>query len=110
MTTNKVLPVALVATLLGGTVGAFVMRENRNATPDAAQTTTAQPLTASDVSTDKTVAANDQNAALDNEIAAETRNMTDEQRAAFREGFFEGAQMARGTVLNSTSTVIPASR
>ena len=46
MTTNKVLPVALVAALLGGTVGAFVMRPSTTTTtPDTAQTTV-QPLRA----------------------------------------------------------------
>jgi hypothetical protein len=94
MTTNKILPVALVATLLGATVGGFVMHENKTAAPDNAQASAAaQPSKASVVSADKT-AADDQNAALDNEIAAETRNMTDEQRAAYREGFLEGMQSA----------------
>ena len=112
MTNNKILPVALVATLLGGTVGAFVMHENRSAASDTAQTATAQPLNASTVATDKTttsngqVAANDQNAALDNEIAAETRGMTDEQRAAFRDGFLEGAQSAQVSDVRSTRTVV----
>jgi hypothetical protein len=111
MTNNKILPVALVATLLGGTVGAFVMHENRSNANDTAQTTT-QPLTANTVATDKTaasnaqLAANDQNAALDDEIAAQTKGMTDEQRAAFRDGFLAGAQMAQETGVRSSRTVV----
>ncbi|HZT57690.1 MAG TPA: hypothetical protein VFA21_03590 [Pyrinomonadaceae bacterium] len=112
MTNNKILPVALVATLLGGTVGAFVMHENRSAANDTAQTATAQPQTTNTVATDKTatpndqVAANDQNAALDDEIAAETRGMTEEQRAAFRDGFLEGAQSAQVSTTRNTRTVV----
>jgi hypothetical protein len=114
MTNNKILPVALVATLLGITVGAFVMHENRGAANDTAQTATTQPLTASTVAADKTaasntqVAANDQNAALDDEIAAQTRGMTDEQRAAFRDGFLAGAQ--EGCVSNGRTVVVPTDR
>ena len=70
MTNNRILPIALVATLFGGTVGAFMMHENKSAADDTAQTATTQPL--STVAADKTTAANeqttanDQNAALDN--------------------------------------------
>jgi hypothetical protein len=114
MTNNKILPVALVATLLGGTVGAFVMHENRSGANDTAQTATTQPLTANTAATNKTaasnaqVAANDQNAALDDEIAAQTRGMTDEQRAAFRDGFLAGAQ--EGCVSNGRTVVAPTDR
>jgi hypothetical protein len=110
MTTNKVLPVALVATLLGGTVGAFVMRSN-NSTPDTTQTATAQPLKTSDVATDKTAADEDQNAAFDNEIAAETKGMTDEQRAAYREGFLAARDSElRDARTVSRTTVVPTNR
>src|SRR5947209_12834240 len=110
MTTNKVLPVALVATLLGGTVGAFVMRSN-NSTPDTTQTATAQPLKTSDVATDKTAADADQNAAFDNEIAAETKGMTDEQRAAYREGFLAARDSElRDARTVSRTTVVPTDR
>jgi len=118
MTNNKILPVALVATLLGGTVGAFVMHENRSDANDTAQTaTTAQPLNASTVATDRTAApneqaaVNDRNAALDNEIASETKGMTEEQREAFRDGFLEGAQSAQEPDARSTRTLVaPTSR
>jgi hypothetical protein len=110
MTTNKVLPVALVATLLGGTVGAFVMRSN-NSAPDTTQTATAQPLKTSDVATDKSAADADQNAAFDNEIAAETKGMTDEQRAAYREGFLAARDSElRDARTVSRTTVVPTNR
>ena len=115
-TTNKILPVALVAALLGGTVGAFVMRPSTTTTtPDTAQTTV-QPLRTNALAAGMTAAANDPNAtALDNELAAETRNMPEDQKAAFREGFFEGVQAARDLEANGTRTVtrtavVPTSR
>jgi hypothetical protein len=102
-TTNKVLPVALVAALLGGTVGAFVMRDSKK-TPEVA--VASEQARANDI-TDKSADANkgvDQNALLDQEIANETKNMTDEERAAFRDGFGEGVQAARSNELTGTRT------
>src|SRR3954469_22710280 len=102
-TTNKVLPVALVAALLGGTVGAFVMRDSKK-TPEVA--VASEQARTNDI-TDKSADANkavDQNALLDQEIANETKNMTDEERAAFRDGFGEGVQAARANELTGTST------
>src|ERR1700750_1261147 len=102
-TTNKVLPVALVAALLGGTVGAFVMRDSKK-TPDvavASEEAKATDATANTTDANKTA---DQNALLDQEIANETKNMTDEERAAFREGFDEGVQAARANELTGTTT------
>ena len=105
-TTNKVLPVALVAALLGGTVGAFVMRGG-NKTPEVAVASEqAKTTDIADKSDNKTV---DQNALLDQEIANETKNMTDEERAAFREGFDEGVQAARENALTGTTTRSSAS-
>jgi hypothetical protein len=97
-TTNKVLPVALVAALLGGTVGAFVMRDSKK-TPEVA--VASEQAKTTDVADNKGV---DQNAQLDQEIANETKNMTDEERAAFRDGFGEGVQAARANELTGTST------
>ena len=106
-TTNKVLPVALVAALLGGTVGAFVMRGG-NKTPEVAVASEqAKTTDIADKSDDKAV---DQNALLDQQIAEETKNMTDEERAAFRAGFDEGVQAARDNELTGTRTVAAAPR
>ena len=103
-TTNKILPVALVAALLGGTVGAFVMRPSTTTTtPDTAQTTV-QPLRANALAAGATAAANDQSD-LDSQIAAETQNMSEDQKVAFREGFLEGIQAARDLQANGTRTI-----
>jgi hypothetical protein len=95
--------VALVAALLGGTVGAFVMRDGKK-TNDV--TVASEQAKTTDVA-DKTADANkagDQNALLDQQIADETKNMTDEERAAYRDGFTEGIQAARDNALSGTRT------
>src|ERR1044072_5557839 len=95
-TTNKVLPVALVAALLGGTVGAFVMRDGQK-TPAVA--VASEQAKAADVNKTE-----DPHALLNHEIPDETKNMTDEERAAFRAGFDEGVQAARENELTGTRT------
>ena len=86
ITNNKLLPVALVAALLGGSVGAFVMRPT---TKVADATQTAAP--AHNLAPATTVA--DVNApAKSDEIAANDLN---EENEAFRDGFTEGVRAAR---------------
>jgi hypothetical protein len=104
MTTNKILPVALVAALLGGTVGAFVMRPSKSAnTPETAQVTKSSLLTDAKTANGEGAQAN-QNELLENELAAETSNMTEAEKVAFREGFSEGVEAARETALAGTAT------
>jgi hypothetical protein len=103
-TTNKILPVALVAALLGGTVGAFVMRPSNNnqEVAKAAGEPARTNLVASETATNP--AADEQKTALENELANETKNMTEEERAAFKDGFLEGVEAARDTNLTATRT------
>ena len=98
--TNKILPVALVAALLGGTVGALVMRPSKTAQPETAQNAV--------VAGTSTTKAADGNLVASNELASDSR-MTQAERDAFRDGFIEGIRMARenGDVVN-TRTVAAA--
>jgi hypothetical protein len=91
---NKILPVALVAALLGGGVGAFVTRNPTTTTAPA--TTATQPSTST---TEATQPATAEQAKLDTATSADT--------AAFRDGFAEGYRAANGT---SDSAVAPSRR
>jgi hypothetical protein len=108
MTQNKILPVALVAALLGGTVGAFVMRPSKSASaPETAQvtksnlTTDAKPLNAEATQVNP-------NELAENELNAETSNMSEVEKAAFRDGFSEGVAAARENELTTTRTAATA--
>jgi len=103
-TSNKILPVALVAALLGGTVGAFVMRPSNN-TPEVAKAEAPKPLVAGQAVVNP---ADDQKNMLENELADETKNMTEEERAAFKDGFLEGVEAARESNLTTAATAAPA--
>ncbi|HEX8502958.1 MAG TPA: hypothetical protein VF659_20410 [Pyrinomonadaceae bacterium] len=103
-TSNKMLPVALVAALLGGTVGAFVMRPNNNA-PEVAKAEAPKPLVAGETVVNP---ADEQKNMLENELADETKNMTEEERAAFRDGFMEGVEAARDTNLTTARAAVAA--
>src|SRR5215212_629884 len=98
-TTNKILPVALVAALLGGTVGAFVMRPSNN-TPEIAKAEAPKPLVAGEATVNP---ADEQKAMLENELNDATKNMTEEERAAFKDGFMEGVDAARESNLTTAA-------
>lgn len=96
MTTNKILPVALVAALLGGTVGAFVMRPSKGAeTAEVAQPTRSNLTTPAEAQVAGVTQAKAGDDLVENELAAETQNLSDQEKAAFRDGFIEGARAAR---------------
>ncbi|HEX7316998.1 MAG TPA: hypothetical protein VF297_24065 [Pyrinomonadaceae bacterium] len=99
-TTNKILPVALVAALLGGTVGAFVMRPSNNG-PEIAKVEAPKSLVAGEATTVNP--ADEQKNMLENELNNETKNMTEEERAAFKDGFLEGVEAARESNLTAAA-------
>src|SRR5215213_8251032 len=98
-TTNKILPVALVAALLGGTVGAFVMRPSNN-NPEIAKAEAPKPLVAGQATVNPT---DEQKNLLENELNDETKNMSEEERAAFKDGFLEGVEAARESNLTTAA-------
>jgi hypothetical protein len=98
--------VALVAALLGGTVGAFVMRPSNN-TPEVAKAEVQKPLVAGETAVNP---ADDQKNLLENELNDETKNMTEEERAAFKDGFMEGVEAAREANLTTAAAAPAATR
>jgi hypothetical protein len=107
MTTNKLLPVALVAALLGGTVGALVMRPSKNTeTAQVAGVATRSNLAAAS----EAAKISDEAQLLENELAAETKGMSVAERVAFRDGFAEGLRAANETDLTGerASAAAPA--
>ena len=105
-TTNKILPVALVAALLGGTVGAFVMRPSNNT--EIAKAEAPKPLVAGQATTVNPT--DEQKNLLESELNNETKNMTAEERAAFKDGFLEGVEAARESNLTGTAAAPVATR
>ena len=103
-TTNKILPVALVAALLGGTVGAFVMRPSNN-TPEIAKAEAPKPLVAGQAVT--TSPTDESKNLLENELANETKDMTAQEREAFKDGFLEGVEAARESNLTTAAAAAP---
>jgi hypothetical protein len=88
--TNKLLPVALIAALIGGSVGALVMHKSQ---PAAAESTTASQTT--------TPATAQQ---ADNEIVPAEFNTAGEQ-TAYKTGFADGFAAATDNRAVSTTTV-----
>jgi hypothetical protein len=90
--TNKLLPVALIAALIGGSVGALVMHRSQPATAQTATTTAPQDATTAQQS---------------NEAVPVAFNTAGEQ-TAYKTGFADGFAAATDTdnrTINSTSTV-----
>lgn len=102
--TNKLLPVALIAALIGGSVGALVMHKSQPATAESA--TTAQDDTA------KTAVPADQTSA-DSEMVPAGFNTADEQTAyktGFADGFAAAMQAEQRTVAPAATTRRSSSR
>ena len=95
-TNNKILPVALVAALLGGSVGAFVMRPSKSA-----QTTETAGLAAPATTTTRNLASTQPDATLASadtqQLAANEANLTGGEKDAYRDGFIDGVKTARET-------------
>jgi hypothetical protein len=93
--TNKLLPVALVAALIGGSVGAFVMH-SRSTTPVSQTTTqeTARPTDAQYAQYQPTLASRDNIASRDSYVPAQFSTVT--EQTAYKSGFADGVQACQG--------------
>jgi hypothetical protein len=100
--TNKLLPVALIAALIGGSVGALVMHKS---SPASAETTTAQNTArTTPVATDQIA----QTTAGNNELVPGEFNTAGEQ-TAYKTGFADGfaaATQAENRGVGTTSTTV----
>lgn len=88
--TNKLLPVALIAALLGGSVGALVMHKSQPATPEFAQTPVNSQLPSD-------------NATANNQGIPSEFNTAGEQ-TAYKTGFADGFNAAAKTADNSSAS------
>lgn len=86
--TNKLLPVALVAALIGGSVGAFVMHSrNQSTTADTATTTT--PAYSTSTSGDTQFARYQPNTSV-NDPSVPAQFDTTQEQTAYKSGFADG--------------------
>ncbi|HEX7178004.1 MAG TPA: hypothetical protein VF240_22285 [Pyrinomonadaceae bacterium] len=99
---NKLVPVALGAALLGGSVGAFVMRPTKSAETQVASAVSTTPSTAT------APAKNFIPASTTADTQALPANNTENE--CYREGFAEGFRAAREEGLESASAVAAPTR
>src|SRR5687767_12217250 len=90
--TNKILPVALVAALIGGSVGAFVMHSNNSKAPEAQ---TASLDTTRNAALDAQYQAKQANELVPAEFGSAT------EQGAYKTGFADGFGAAQGAVASS---------
>ncbi len=107
---NKLIPVALVAALLGGSVGAFVMRPSNNETaaktelaPATNVATTAPAATAYRFASGTTASEQTAPSVSDKELA----NFSEAEQEAYREGFADGVRAAREEGFFNGNAVAP---
>ena len=97
--TNKLLPVALIAALIGGSVGAFVMH-TRNQT--ATETQTAQSTLPSDAQLQAGASGSEQYIPAEFDTASE--------QTAYKSGFADGFQSAQAGVEGVNTSSLQSSR
>ncbi|MEP6707609.1 MAG: hypothetical protein ABJC05_08820 [Pyrinomonadaceae bacterium] len=92
MRRNLLLPVALVAALIGGSVGAFVVHNQNSSNTDTATIARTTPATYTDVSNPPTTELASATSA--NQLAANNslRFQTAQEQTAYRDGFGDGFQ------------------
>jgi hypothetical protein len=99
---NKILPIALVAALLGGTVGALVMRHNSNASDTQVASSNLLPAN-SQANTTDAAKLNDDNTPATNADAQNSANVPDQN--AYRSGFTDGFDTAKNNVATRNRVV-----
>ncbi|HUQ34347.1 MAG TPA: hypothetical protein VM095_19655 [Pyrinomonadaceae bacterium] len=109
---DKIIPVALVAALLGGSVGAIVSHKNTDADTASNNYSTAPATGLFDRQAARQISdvAETDNSRQDDLVAAKTENVDDP--SSYRAGFLDGFAAARERTARAvtTSTVVPANR
>jgi hypothetical protein len=100
--TNKLLPVALIAALIGGSVGALVMHKSQPASAET--TTTPAPLAQDTARTNATV----EQASYNDAVPAEFK--TAGEQTAYKTGFADGYAAAMQTEQRTVTTRRASSR
>ena len=108
---NKIIPIALVAALLGGTVGAFVA--HRNTEPATASYNTATPSAGLFDGQNSPQNSDASNSQVADELTARANDVAD--AGSYRTGFLDGFNIARNRDGSSrevvtTRTAVPATR
>ena len=102
--TNKLLPVALVAALIGGSVGAFVMH-SKNQTADAQTATSTAPATDAQYAQYQANAANSANGQY---VPAEFSSAT--EQTAYKSGFADGFRACESGAAGVNSSAYQSSQ
>jgi hypothetical protein len=107
---DKIIPVALVAALLGGSVGAIVSRKNTDTATDSYTTAPATGFFDRQAARQISDAAETDNSRQGDLVAAKTENVDDP--SSYRAGFLDGFAAARERTVSAVtaSTVVPANR
>jgi len=113
MKRNLILPVALVAALIGGSVGAFVVSRQSSSSTDADVVRTT-PATYSDVAATPNMQLASANSVDQAAANGALRFQTAQEQSAYREGFADGFLTAReaanGAMRTATSSAYEPSR
>ena len=102
---NKILPVALVAALLGASAGAFVMRPAANKTAETSAATQTSRNLVPTYTAENATANNDANGALNNTAEQNELSSNPNEIDAYRQGFVDGVRTLNGSTAAQTRTV-----
>jgi hypothetical protein len=100
---NKILPIALVAALLGGTVGALIMRHNSNASDTQVASSNLLPANSQASTTDTAKLQDNSTLPATNSDAQNSANVPDQN--AYRSGFTDGFDTAKNNVATRNRVV-----
>jgi hypothetical protein len=105
--TNRLLPVALVAALIGGSVGAFVMHSKNTSATDQATAETARPVDARYAEYQPTLVGNNQPTLSSNNGYVPAEFETASEQTAYKSGFADGFRSCQGGAVGNQTAYAP---